>query len=77
MTLLHQLGSMLRELMLLVPLPAVRVLFLALPIALLVWVLLLPREETTPAGRPSRPGENLKLWAALALLVQVVIYSVL
>lgn len=77
MTVLHQFGGMLREVLLQVPLTAVRVLFVALPVVLLVWVLLLPREETTPSGRPSRAGENLKVWAAIALLVQVLIYSIL
>jgi hypothetical protein len=77
MTVLHQFGAVLREFLLQIPLPVVRVLFVALPVALLVWVLFLPREDTTPGGRPSRAGENLKLWAALALLVQIMIYSIL
>jgi len=31
---------------------------------------------TTPPGTESRPIENLKLWAILALLIQVMIYAV-
>jgi hypothetical protein len=41
-----------------------------------VWVLSLPRASTTPSGNKSRPLENLKLWAILALLIQVIIYAV-
>ena len=75
MTPLHQIGNALRELVLSVPLPAVRVLFVLVPLALLVWVLFLPREHTRPPGGKGRAGENLKIWAALALLIQIAIYA--
>ena len=39
------------------------------------WVLSLPRSETTPPGRDSGWDANLKLWAAVALLIQIAIYS--
>jgi hypothetical protein len=72
---LHSVGQFLRELLAQVPLPVARALFLAVPAVLLVWVLRLPRAETTsPAGR-GRWDEDLKVWAGLALLIQIVIYS--
>jgi len=76
---LHYIGDFLRELLLAVPLPAARALFLAVPIALLIWVLLLPRQDVTASAGEARGGwsTNLKVWAALALLVQILIYSVL
>ena len=74
---LHTIGDLFRELLLAVPLWVVRGLFIALPILLLVWVLTLPRQQTTPPGRAPRAGENLKVWAALALLIQICIYSLL
>jgi hypothetical protein len=75
MTPLHQIGNALRELMLAVPLPAVRILFVLVPLLLLAWVLFLPGEHTRPPGRKGKAGENLKIWAALALLIQIAIYA--
>jgi hypothetical protein len=77
MTPLHYIGQWLRELFALIPLPVARALFLALPAVLLVWVLCLPRAAVTPPGRVRRWDENLKLWAGLALLAQLVIYAFL
>ena len=74
-TFLHTFGDFVRELMLQIPLPVVRVLFIAIPAILLVWVLRLPRSETTPEKSTGRWGENLKLGAAFALLLQILIYS--
>jgi len=59
-----------------VPLGVVRLLFLMLLVGLLVWVLRLPNSETAPEGS-SKPFENLKIWAALALGIQILIYSIL
>ena len=75
MTPLHYVGDWLRNTLLLVPLSAVRVLFVALPIVLILWVISLPRASTTP-GADSRAFENLKLWAVIALLLQVIIYTI-
>lgn len=77
MTPLHQVGDFLRELFARIPLPVVRGLFLAVPTVLLIWVLLLPRRMTTPdeTSVPSAHwSNNLKLWAGLALVIQMVIY---
>jgi hypothetical protein len=76
-TLLHHIGQTLRELLQSVPLLAVRFLFLVSLIALLVWVLRLPDSETTPTGGARRWHENLKFGAALAILIQIVIYACL
>ncbi|OHB74973.1 MAG: hypothetical protein A2W31_11910 [Planctomycetes bacterium RBG_16_64_10] len=77
MTPLHQVGQWVREMLLRIPLPVVRAIFLAVPILLLVWVLSLPRSETrSPEGTGGWSGD-LKVMAAVALLLQVVVYSLL
>ena len=77
MTPLHTIGEMVRELMLSIPLSMVRVLFLAVPVALLIWVVRLPNERTTPSEPTGRWSENLKIPAAAALVVQIIIYVVM
>lgn len=78
MTPLHHLGNALRELLMAFPLPWARALFIAVPVVLLLWVLLLPRSETTPpAGGRSNRWSDLRIWAALALVIQIAIYSIL
>ena len=72
---LHTIGDFLRELLLQIPLPVARGLFLALPILLLIWVLCLPREVTTPPDGSKRWDENLKVGAVAALAAQILIYS--
>lgn len=74
MTPLHHIGNAVRELMLQIPLEAVRAVFVGLPLAVLVWVLMLPKEETQPPESP-RWDANLKVWAAVALAFQIAIYS--
>ena len=86
MTPLHWIGQFVREWMGAIPLPVVRGLFIALPVVLLIWVLSLPREATTPPddasisqGYPpkghARWTANLKFGASLALILQIVIYA--
>jgi len=74
---LHYVGTWLRDMLALIPLNVVRVLFVALPVLLGVWVLRLPRAATTPDNLKSRPLENLKIWACVALLIQVLIYALI
>jgi hypothetical protein len=72
---LHYVGQWLRDALLLIPLGVVRAMFVALPALLILWVISLPRASTTP-GPDSRAVENLKLWAIIALMIQVIIYAV-
>jgi hypothetical protein len=72
---LHHIGEFFRNLTLAIPLGVVRLLFVGLLVALLIWVLRLPKSETTPPGGSDKPTENLKLWAGLAISAQIVIYS--
>jgi hypothetical protein len=74
MSVLHEFGNLLRAGLGQIPLPFVRALFVAIPLLVMVWVLRLPPSETTPPQRTGRWDENLKIWAWLALAVQVVIY---
>jgi hypothetical protein len=75
---LHQIGEAIREMLLSIPLGAARGLFLLFLAGLLVWVLTLPRAQTTPPGTDKvRLSEHLKFWAAVSLVVQLLIYSLL
>ena len=77
MTPLHQFGDAVRDLMLSIPLPAVRALFVLTLVAVLVWVLRLPASATTPPEGAKRWDENLKVGAAFALLLQIAVYLML
>lgn len=77
MELLYRLGDSLRDLMLQVPLGAVRVLFVGSLICLLVWVLRLSPTATQPPGGMRRWDENLKIPATVAIVFQVIIYLIL
>jgi len=77
MTPLHLIGDWLRHALLAIPLPTVRIIFLALPMVLLLWVLRLPATQTTPDKPTGRWGENLKVGASFALILQILIYSFL
>jgi hypothetical protein len=74
MTPLHWIGEWFRQLLGGVPLGAVRILFVGTLVILLIWVLRLSREATTPPGGAKRWDENLKWGAAIAILIQIVIY---
>ncbi|MCA8997882.1 MAG: hypothetical protein KDA80_12880 [Planctomycetaceae bacterium] len=76
MTPLHQIGETIRGLMLAIPLPVARGLFLLTLATVLIWVWRLPTSETTPEGGARRWDENLKVGATFALVLQLVIYSV-
>lgn len=72
---LHHFGNFVRSLLQNIPLEAARYLFLFVMVAVLILVLRLPTSETTPdRPGPSRWDENLKVWAALALLIQLAVY---
>lgn len=78
MTILHHIGDSVRTALAAIPMIVVRGMFLALLVGLLVWVLRLPKEETTdlqPDGSSS--GHDLRWGAALALGLQILIYLVL
>ncbi len=77
MTPLHQFGDLLRDALTAIPLWCVRALFVASLIAVLVWLLRLPRSATTPRDGRARWDENLKTTASIALLIQIAIYSLL
>ena len=70
MTTLHQFGDAIRQLLTMVPLGAVRALFVLLPVMVLIWLLRLPSDDTCSAP----DGVNLKPWAVAALLLQILIY---
>ncbi|MDA1276137.1 MAG: hypothetical protein O2960_19140 [Verrucomicrobia bacterium] len=74
---LHHFGDFVRELLLRIPLSAARVIFVLLMVLLLIWVLTLPRKDVVAPDSLGRASENLRLWAALALIVQVAVYALL
>ena len=75
MTPLHWFGDLVRSVMMAVPMGVVRAIFVGLLLALLVWVLRLPKDRVRPPeGAREGLSANLKLWAAIALLLQVLIY---
>ena len=77
MTPLHHFGEFLRQTLQTIPLLAVKVLFVASLVGLLIWVLRLPPSAVTPPGGAKRWDENLKFGASLALVIQILIYVVL
>ena len=77
MTPLHHFGEAIRSLLIAVPLPLVRVAFLAILIGLFVWVLRLPTSAVTNPDAPPGSRVNLRPWALLSLAIQIAIYSLL
>ena len=75
MTPLHHFGEWLRQLLIAVPMPAARALFVGALVLVLWWVVRLPRSETTPPGGAKRWDQDLKVGAIAALILQIVIYS--
>ena len=76
-TILHWIGDHLRAALLAVPLWAARGLFVAVLFALMVWIVQLPKSAATPPGGTSRWHEDLRIWAWLALLCQLIVYFLL
>jgi len=77
MTPLHQLGEFLRQVLQTIPLSAARILFVGTLVALLIWILRLPRSATTSPDGATRWDENLKVGASLAIVIQILIYACL
>lgn len=71
---LHWIGDTLRAAFLLVPMEFVQAVFVAVPLLLMVWVLRLPTAETTPPESRGGWADDLKVWAWLALAMQVLVY---
>ena len=75
MTFLHWIGDTLRELLDQVPLTVARWLMIGVFLVLMFWVVQLPSSAATPIGRQAKWYEDLRIWAWLALMTQVVIYG--
>ena len=76
MTVLHWIGETLREQLLRIPLSVARWFFIGLLLLLMGWIVQLPASEVTPPGRRSAWYEDLRVWAWVALVFQVIVYSV-
>ena len=76
MTFPHWIGNSFRALLERVPLSTARWLFIAQFLILMFWIVQLPSAETSPTDRQSRWYEDLRIWAWLTLIFQIVIYSV-
>lgn len=75
MTPLHTIGRAVRDALQAIPLAGVRAGIVLLLIALLIWVLRLPRAETTAAAGDEGRTIDLRWGAAAALLIQIAIYA--
>ena len=74
-TFLHDIGDTIRNAMATVPLSLVGWAFVAIPMVLLVWVLKCPIRDDE--NRDSKRVRLLRIGAALALVLQIVIYGLL
>ncbi|MBM4074357.1 MAG: hypothetical protein FJ267_01775 [Planctomycetes bacterium] len=74
MTILHWIGESIRSQLLHVPLLTARCLFVGLLLVLMGWVVMLPSSQTTPQGRKFEWYEDLKIWAWVALMFQIIVY---
>jgi hypothetical protein len=73
MTPLHQLGELIRQALLQIPLGMVKAAFVAVPLVLVIWLWRLP-----PPEEPGTPDSaSLKRWAIVALAVQAGVYALL
>lgn len=76
MTFFHVIGDSLRQLLEQVSLSTARWMFIGLFLVLLFWIVQLPASRTTPNDRQSKWHEDLRIWAWIAVMFQIVIYSV-
>ncbi|GIS57914.1 MAG TPA: hypothetical protein DCE39_07210 [Planctomycetaceae bacterium] len=74
-TFLHDIGDTIRNAMATVPLSLVGWAFVAIPLVLLVWVLKCPIGDDE--NRDPKQVRLLRIGAALALVLQIVIYGLL
>lgn len=73
---LIEIGEHLRHAFLQIPLWVARALFLGVFFGLMVWIVQLPKSATTP--RADAPWhEDLRVWAWLALVLQLAAYALL
>ena len=78
MTPLHHIGDVFRDLVVAVPLWTALAIFVSILIVVFVWVLRLSPDRVSPPTNENRNWtNNLKLWAAIAIGLQIVIYLVL
>lgn len=76
MTFFHSIGNALRDQLAEVSLSAARWSFIAVFLLLMFWIVQLPSSQTTPRHGQSKWYEDLRVWAWVALIFQVVIYRV-
>lgn len=76
MTFLHWIGDSLRRQAEQVPLSVAQWLLIGVLLVLLFWVVQIPSEQATPGDRQSCWYQDLRVWAWLALMTQIAIYSV-
>lgn len=76
MTFLHTIGDLLRIQLEQVPLNVAQWLMIGLFLVMLFWIIQVPTRKATPADRQSFWYQDLRIWAWLTLMIQVVIYGV-
>lgn len=75
MTLFHWVGDAIRYQLERVPLSVAHWMFIGLYLILMFWVVQLPSSTTNPTDHQGSWFADLKVWAWLALITQIVIYS--
>lgn len=76
MTIFHFIGDSIRALLLEVPMWAARWLFIGLLLALMGWIVQLNEAVATPPEKRGEWYEDLRIWAWVAVMGQVILYSV-
>lgn len=68
-------GGLLRDLMLMIPISAVQIIFVLVPVPLLLWILTLDRRDLCGQIHGSHRPVNLRPFAIAALVIQILLYA--
>ena len=76
MTFFHWIGDLLRLQLDQVPLAVARWLIIGVLLVLMFWIVQLPTSQAVPPDRESHWYEDLRVWAWVAVMFQILVYSV-
>lgn len=75
-TFLHWIGDTLRLQLMRIPMWGVRWIFIGFFLILMGWIVQLPARQATPGGLRCEWYEDLRIWAWVALMFQIIVYAV-